>query len=149
MAISELLDNLSCELLGDAFDQLAEGKTLNVVASLCDKQGERITCAFEDDSEELCLERAHEWVRHGGSLDGGPQALKNPQCYAIAYMGAVAEGEVSTDDTEAFTTAVLLEFGERGSSCGWSAYSYIDGIGEQENFRYTDPAPAGEIDCLL
>lgn len=148
MPISELLDNLSCELLGDIFDQLAEGESLNVVASICNQQGERITCAFEDDSEEVCLERAYEWVRRGGAEDGASSTIK-PQCYAIAYMGAVADGEVDPEDSDAFTSAVLLEFGERGASSGWSAYSYIDGVGEKENFRFTDPAPAGETECLL
>lgn len=144
MAISELLDTLSCELLGETFDQLAEGKDTSVVASVCDKQGQRLTCAFEADFTDACLEKAREWVRMGAHEEAGSRAIAEPVCYAICYRGAIGEAE-SAD----YADAVLLEFGEKGAKCGWSAYSYIDGVGQGDSFRYTDPAPAGETENLL
>lgn len=144
MPISELLDELSCELLGEAFDQLAEGKDLGVVASVCDAAGERLTCSFESDFTDSCLEKARDWVQSGAHEEAGTQAIGNPQCYAICYRGAV--GAAESDD---YADAVLLEFGEKGAKCAWSAYSFIDGVGEGNNFRYTDPEPAGETENLL
>lgn len=143
MAISETLDQLSCELLGEVFDQLASGTTFSVVASVCDANAVRTTCAFEDDFQDVCLERAREWVKTGAHEENSQAG--EPICYAICYCGAVGDEENSED----LSDAVLLEFGEKGSACGWSAFSYIDGVGKGEDFRYTDPEPAGETECLL
>lgn len=145
MAISELLDNLSCELLGEAFDQLAEGKNLGVVASVCDASGKRLTCAFEADFTDSCLEMAREWVRTGAHEESGSAAVDAPQCYAIVYRGAVGEEA----ETDSFSDAVILEFGEKGNQSAWSAYSFIEGVGRGDDFRYTDPEPAGETPNLL
>ena len=62
--------------------------------------------------------------------------------YAIAYEASIA------DETGAYLPAVLLEFGERGYH-SYSAYSFVDGVGEGDGFRWTDPAPAGELDPLI
>lgn len=151
-AISEDLDQLSCELLGEVFDMLADGKDISVVASVMDASGERLTCAFEEDSPEVCLSAAREWVQSGAKASGtarkaGTSLVGKACCYAIAYEGAVDDPDASDDD--AFLDAVLLEFGERGSEVAYSAYSLVDGVGEGDGFRYTDPAPAGELPCLL
>lgn len=145
MAISEMLDQLSCELLGEAFDQLAEGKDLGVVASVCDKDGNRLTCAFEADFTDSCLLGAREWVRNGAHEEAGNKSVGKPQCYAICYRGAIGSDAEASD----YEDAILLEFGEAGSASAWSAYSLIDGVGKGDKFRFTDPEPAGEIENLL
>lgn len=150
--ISEALDQLSCELLGEALDMLADGKEILAVASVMDASDQRLTCAFEEDSPELCLAAAREWVRTGGKASGaatksGDPVVGKAQCYAIAYEGAVADDEGSGDG--AYHDALLLEFGERGAATAYSAFVLVDNVGGGERFRYTDPEPAGELPCLL
>ena len=141
--VSEQCDGLGSELMGEALDKLAAGDALSVVASAVDAHGERVTCEFDDDSAEQCLEAARTWVRNGARGEDNARVIGKPACYAIAYLGAVA------DEDDAFQDALILEFGDRGAACGYSAYSLIDGIGSGKRFRYTDPAPAGELSCLL
>ena len=141
--VSEQCDALGSELMGEALDKLAAGDALSVVASAIDAAGERVTCEFDDDSAEVCLEAAHDWVKRGARAQDGSKVIGKPVCYAIAYQGAVA------DEGENYQEALILEFGDRGAECGYSAYSLIDGIGAGKRFRYTDPAPAGELPCLL
>ena len=141
--VSAQTDELGSTLMGEALDRLAAGEDFSVVATAADSQGQRVTCEFDDDSAEVCLEAAREWVRHGAKAQDGSKVIGKPTCYAIAYQGAVA------DEDDAFQDALILEFGDRGAVCGYSAYSLIDGIGSGKRFRYTDPAPAGELSCLL
>ena len=117
--VSAQTDELGSTLMGEALDRLAAGEDFSVVATAADCQGQRMTC------------------------EDGSKVIGKPTCYAIAYQGAVA------DEDEAFQDALILEFGDRGAACGYSAYSLIDGIGSGKRFRYTDPAPAGELSCLL
>ena len=141
--VSEACDELGSELMGEALDKLAAGEQLSVVASALDASGQRVTCEFDDDSAEVCLDAAHTWVSGGARGQDGSKSIGKPVCYAIAYQGAVA------DEDDAFQDALILEFGDRGASCGYSAYALVDGIGKGNGFRYTDPAPAGELPCLL
>lgn len=183
MGISEELDELSCELMGEALDKLAAGEMLVAVAAAMDEQGIRTTCAFEDDSPEQCLLAAREWVADGakgnaaarggkaagggkssrgakddagaegsggvgvsgrrGSSSAADASMGKPSYYAIAYAGAIA------DEEGGFVDALILEFGEKGSDVAYSAYSLVEGVGAGDDFRYTDPAPAGEMPCLL
>lgn len=141
--VSAQTDELGSTLMGEALDRLAAGEDFSVVATAADSQGQRMTCEFDDDSAEQCLEAARTWVRNGARGEDNARVIGKPACYAIAYLGAVA------DEGDAFQDALILEFGERGAACGYSAYSLIDGIGSGKRFRYTDPAPAGELSCLL
>ena len=141
--VSEQCDGLGSELMGEALDKLAAGDALSVVASAVDAHGERVTCEFDDDSAEQCLEAARTWVRNGARGEDNASVIGKPACYAIAYLGAVA------DEDDAFQDALILEFGERGAECGYSAFSLVEGVGSGKRFRYTDPAPAGELSCLL
>ena len=150
MPISKELDQLSCELMGEALYMLAEGTPIAAVASVMDASGDRLTCAFEEDSPEMCLEAARTWVHSGGRASGtaskAGKSLAGKACYyAIAYEGAVDDPE--TGDT--FNDALILEFGEREAETAYSAYVLVDGIGAGDEFRYTDPEPAGELPCLL
>lgn len=141
--VSAQTDELGSTLMGEALDRLAAGEDFSVVATAADSQGQRMTCEFDDDSAEQCLEAARAWVRNGARGEDNARVIGKPACYAIAYLGAVA------DEDDVFRDALILEFGDRGAACGYSAYSLIDGIGSGKRFRYTDPAPAGELSCLL
>ena len=73
----------------------------------------------------------------GRSISFAQSLRPPPACYAIAYLGAVA------DDDDVFRDALILEFGERGAECGYSAFSLVEGIGAGDNLAWSDPAPAG------
>ena len=89
--------------------------------------------------EEL-LEGARSKVRELGKEGHAGGAA--PVRYAIAYEGAVA------DEAGAFQDAVIVEFGERGRT-SYSAFSYVEGKGSGDGFRWSDPAPAGVTESLL
>lgn len=141
--ISPELDDLSSTLMGQAFDVLAEGVELDVILAVEDAAGHVASYTFADDGPEECLEGARKKVRSLAHSHGDAAAkLGDPVRYALAYEGAVA------DDRGAYQDAVLLEFGERGRT-SFSAFSLVDGKGTGDNFAWTDPAPAGEVENLL
>ena len=134
--VSPELDDLSSTLMGQAFDVLAEGVELNVILAVEDAAGNVASYTFADDGPEECLEGARKKVRDLARSCGDAAAkLGAPVRYALAYEGAVA------DERGAYQDAVLLEF--------FSAFSLVDGKGEGDNFAWTDPAPAGEVENLL
>ncbi len=133
--VSPELDDLSSTLMGQAFDVLAEGVELNVILAVEDAAGNVASYTFADDGPEECLEGARKKVRDLARSCGDAAAkLGAPVRYALAYEGAVA------DERGAYQDAVLLDF---------SAFSLVDGKGEGDNFAWTDPAPAGEVENLL
>lgn len=141
--ISPELDDLSSTLMGDAFDLLAEGRDLNVLLVVEDADGNDSSFEFSDDGSEALLEGARQRVRelaraHGDKSSG----LSDPVRYALVYEGAVE------DERGVFRDAVLLEFGERGRA-SYSAYSFFRGKGRGQRFRWSEPAPAGEVTPLL
>lgn len=140
--VSAELDELSSELLGQALDLLAEGEDLNVLLAVEDEARNVASYEFEDDGVEQLLSAAYQRVRELGRRGGDRgDDLGRAVRYALVYEGAV---EVSG----AFRDALLLEFGEHGWKA-WSAYLLIEGKGEGDGFAWTDPAPAGEVPCLL
>ena len=52
------------------------------------------------------------------------------------------------DDEGAYEDALILEFAEAGSEA-FSAYVLWDGFGAGDDFAWTDPAPAGQVESLL
>ena len=130
--VSRELDALSCELLGDAFDRLAEGDDVNVLVVVEDARGVVTPYEFSDDGPEACLEAARARVR----------ATKGAERYAIVYDGAVA------DEDGVYQDAVILEFGEKGDQA-YSAFSLYEDRGLGDKFTWTDPQPAGEIDSCV
>lgn len=141
--ISEALDELSCDLMGEALDRLAEGESMGVLLVVADANDQAVTFEFADDGEEACLNGARDKVRSLARSKGDASLdLGKPRYYALCYEGAVA------DETGQFVDALIMEFGERGRQA-YSAFSFFDGRGEGEDFRWTDPAPAGEVDSLL
>ena len=141
--ISAELDELSCELMGEALDRLAEGADVNVLLVVGDAQGNAATYEFANDGEEACLNGARDKVRAIARAKGDPSfELGIPCYYALCYEGAVANEQGS------YTDALIMEFGERRRPA-FSAYSLFEGRGTGDNFRWTDPAPAGEVQALL
>ena len=142
--ISPELDELSCELLGEALDLLAVGENVNVLLVVQDAAGAVAPFEFADDGAEECLEGAYAKVKELASAKGDPKAgLGKPIRYAICYEGAVAD-----DESGCFLDAVILEFGEKGTPT-FSAFSLYEGKGAGDAFAWTDPAPAGEVPSLL
>ena len=141
--ISPELDELSSELMGDAFDILADGGELNVRVVVEDEARNVASYEFADDGPEALLDGAHRrivaLVKQAGDAE---QGLGNPLRYALVYEGAIADVEGAYQD------ALILEFGEKNYR-SFSAYSLVDGRGEGEGFRWTEPAPAGELEPLL
>ena len=131
-SVSRELDELSSTLMGDALDLLAEGMDMGVLVAMQNERGEVTSFELTDDGPMALLEGAHSKVRHSHD------AVR----YAIAYEGAIGM------DDGSFADALILEFGERGYP-SFSAYSLFEGRGEGDDFRWTDPAPAGEEEALL
>ena len=142
--ISEELDRLSCDLLGQALDALASGIELTSVIAVEDASGVVSTCAFEDDGPEECLEAARAYVRRV-ARDGGDASvgLGAPVRYALVYDGDVA------DERGAYVPALILEFGERGQETAFTGFVPYDGFGQGEGFSWSDAQAAGETELLL
>ena len=141
--VSPELDELSSTLVGDALDMLAEGEDVNVLLVVEDNLRNVASYVFSDDGAEALIEGAYQRVRDLARKKGDREAgLGEPQRYALVYEGAIE------DEDGSFVDALLLECGERGWQA-YSAYSLYQGKGLGDEFAWTDPAPAGEMDCLL
>ena len=135
--ISPELDELSSELMGDAFDILADGGELNVRLVVEDEARNVASYEFADDGPEALLDGAHRRIVALAKEKGDDgQGLGNPLRYALVYEGAIADVEGAYQD------ALILEFGEKNYR-SFSAYSLVDGMGEGEGFRWTETAPSG------
>lgn len=141
--VSEALDELSCDLMGSALDRLAEGVDVNVLLVVGDDHDNACDFEFSDDGAEACLVGARNKVRSLARTKGDASCgLGAPRYYALCYEGAVET------DNGVYADALIMEFGEKGCPA-YSAYSLFEGRGEGEDFRWTDPAPAGEVEPLL
>lgn len=134
-SISPVLDNLTCELIGMCLDALAAGEEVYPVLSYCTASEESFCFTFSDEDPEACLDAARAQVR---------ELPVEVVAYAIAYTGFV-----QLDDSGATVDALLVEFGERGSACAYSAYiPYHIGKTEDE-FESGEPLAAGEEPLLF
>ena len=131
--VSPELDELSGDLIGEALDMLADGEEFGVLVAVEDENEEIETLDFSDDGPEECLEAAREYV-----CDLRDSLVR----YTICYVGAIA------DEDGAYEDALIFEFGERGYE-HFSGFMFFIGKGEGDNFAWTDPAPAGQIEPLL
>lgn len=133
--ISTFLDSLACQTFGICLSTLEEGKELWPILMYY-KVGERPTgFTFKDDTPENCYEAARNEVR---TLPG------EVMMYAIGY-----DGFVQTDEEGTTVDAVIVEFGERGSRCAFSAYAPYTKGKTPEEFNALEPLPAGEEELLL
>ncbi len=131
-SVSPQLDELSSTLMGDAFNLLAEGREVNVLLVLQNAAGEISSFEFADDGVQVLLDEARATVRKS----------RDAVRYALTY-----EAGVEVEDGS-YADALILEFGEKGRA-SFSAYSFFEGRGAGDDFRWTDPAPAGEEEPLL
>lgn len=153
-AVSPELDELTCDVIGAYLDALASGDDPGVVACIEDAAGRRSQVTFTDDGEEICLEAAQDHVTQAARQGYQPDGVSKAVRYAIAYLGYVCDDdEVAAASggqaTDAYLDALLVSFGEKGASCGYSAYVLVRGIGEGDGFQWADPEPAGEEDLLV
>ncbi|OUP10471.1 hypothetical protein [Collinsella sp. An2] len=140
-AVSPQLDTMVCDLIGSMLDALAAGEDPGVVVCLEDGSSTRIEMAFSDDGEEACLTAARQYVKThaAGSHDDG---LGRVERYAIACTGCV-------DLEDGYQDALLVSFYERSLATGYSAYVLYDGFGNEDQFVWSDPQPAGEEQPLI
>ena len=129
--VSPQLDELSSTLIGDALDLLADGAVLGVLIVIQSRNDNTESFQLLDDGPDKLLEEARNLVR----------GKRGAQRYAIAYEGAIADGD-------SFADALIVEFGEKGQR-SYSAFCLYEGKGSGDDFRWTDPAPAGEEEPLL
>ena len=132
-AVSPELDTLSCDLIETALDALADGSELGVIAAYENASGTRNSQVFDEDSPDACIDAAHSYIR----------SRKDAVRYGIVYDGAVAR------KNGAFEDAVILEFGEKGHDCAFSAYVLYRSAGNPDRFSWADPEPAGELKLLI
>ena len=106
----------------------------------CDMMGEFLDALAGD---EACLNAADDFVvsagRNGSPEDGVGPAVR----YAILYLGCIQEMDGAYND------AMITVFGEKGSASAYSAFTLVKGMGQGENFMWSDPEPAGEEQLLL
>ena len=133
--ISEELDALTCDAIGDALDRLAEGEGIWPTLVLLSHHGESESFTFEDDGLDVCLVQARAAVREFGD--------EHTQCYALYYDGFFQEGDQLANN------AVVVEFGERGSSTAYSAIVPYGNAGSPDDFWYDEPFAGGEEENLL
>lgn len=132
--ISAQLDDLTCELIGMCLDELASGTEVWPTLACGTSDGDATCCTFDGDTIESCLAEARDKVR---------TASDDIVVYALAYAGFVQLEELGTTD------ALLVEFGERGTRCAYSAYvPYRCGRNEEE-FESGEPLAAGEEPLLF
>ncbi len=146
-SVSPQLDEMVCDFIGYLLDELAAGNDVGVAVCMEDAQGNRSEATLGDDGEEACLEAARNLV--SSSAAGAPtEDLDVLERYAIGYVGGV-----ELDD--GFHDALLVSFYERGMldengrPTGYSAYVLFDGVGEGDDFAWSDPCPAGEEPPLI
>ena len=140
--VSSKTDELATTLLGDAFDVVASGCELGVLLAVQDIKDTVISFEFSGDGEEVLIAEAHSRVRTLMHAKGDSETnFSTPVRYALTYLGAVA-----SDDESGYKDALFLEFGEMGYK-SYSAYSYVKG--RNGDFKWSEPAPAGEVEPLL
>ncbi len=141
--VSQELDRMSCDMMDEFLFSLSEGEDPGVVACIEDADGNRAAVAFSEDGDEVCLQAADSFVttasREGSPEDGVGQAVR----YAILYLGCVQEMDGAYND------AMITVFGEQGAPSAYSAFTLVKGIGQGENFMWSDPEPAGEEPLLV
>lgn len=116
---------------------MAEGADLHVLCVVEDNAGNTQSFEFLDDGLEACLEAAYENIK---TLSQQQQAVR----YALVYTSSVELEPLSNN----FSPAILLEFGEKGY-LAYSAHCLYEHAGDPQNFVWSDPMPAGEVEPLI
>lgn len=123
--VSEELDALTCDLIGEAINILEMEGSLPVLL-LTDAEEDLF--AFEEDDPDGCYRAACQQVQ-----DLGASCTR----YAIAYEGVVQSDEASSGDA-----AIVFEFAERGTGEAWSGFMLFRRA-DDGTLEVSDPQPAG------
>ena len=128
---------MSCDLLEQALDALAEGAEVPVLVSFAaqnaQKQSTQEIRAFSDDASNECLEAARAWISNNTDIIR----------YVLLYDGDIA------DEDGVYQKALIIEFAERGGPCAFSGYVCYESAGDPDNFSWSEPRPAGACDSLV
>lgn len=141
--VSPELDAMACDMMDAFLDSLAEGDNPGVVACAEDAAGNRSAVAFSEDGDEACLDAADEYIRTLGESGSAEDGLDRAVRYAIIYLGCIQ------NEYGSYVDAMITVFGEKGSESAYSAFTLVKGIGQGENFMWSDPEPAGEEPLLI
>lgn len=140
-AVSPELDEMVGRLLDNMLGALAEGEDPGVAIVMEDASSNAYDALFCEDGTEQCLEAAAAFV--SGHAQGIPEeGVGAVERYAIAYVGCVQLDGVYED-------AILVSFCERSLPCGYSAFVAFRGMGQGDDFMWSDPEPAGEEPSLF
>jgi hypothetical protein len=144
--ISDELEVLAGALIDYGLDLLSEVGELAPALAAEDEQGNRTLLSFDDEDIEECLDEMRSKLRASAAgkaaLDGlAGRAVR----YAFAYDGAIA----LPDSPNGYEPALIVEYGERGLSQGYSAYLLYRNPGDPQEFVCTEPAAAGEEELLV
>ena len=123
--VSEELDALTCDLIGEAINILEMEGSLHVLL-LTDAEDDFF--AFEDDDPDGCYRAACQQVQDLGA---------SCSLYAIAYEGVVQGDESSSGDP-----AIVFEFAQRGTGEAWSGFILFR-RSQDGSLEVSDPQPAG------
>ncbi len=140
--ISAELDSLTVALIEYGLDELASTGQLSVSLALGDEDGNATLLSFDDDDFDESIDEAHATVQRsaGQVVEGLTSACVR---YAVAYDGAIDE------DGSGYEPALIVEYGERGMSRGYSAYLTYENPGEPQDFVCSQAAPAGVVELLI
>lgn len=143
--ISDELESLAGALIDYGLDLLSEAGELAPTLAVENAEGEHILLSFDEEETEECLDEAHKMVKSAAEGTSRIKGLNGaPERYALAYDGAIRE-----DDRGPYQPALIVEYGERGMTSGYSAYLLYKHAGEAQKFVWTEPAAAGEVELLV
>lgn len=143
--ISAQMDSLALALIEYSLDLLADLGDLSVTLAVEDAHNNHVVLSFDDEDFEESLEEAHETLRRAVAGTSPLKELEGvPVRYALAYDGAVDE-----DGSSGYVPALIVEYGEKGMSSGYSAYLCYENAGKPRDFVCSDPAPAGLVELLV
>lgn len=141
--VSPELDRMSCDMIDEFLFSLSEGEDPGVVACIEDSEGNRAAVAFSEDGDEVCLEAADAFVSDAAKNGSPEDSVGRAVRYAILYLGCVQGMDGAYND------ALITIFGESGAPSAYSAFTLVKGIGQGENFMWSEPEPAGEEPLLV
>ena len=143
--ITDELDRLVCATIDYSLDILGEVGELSPSLAIEDEKGARALLSFDEEEVEESLDKARQTVVDASKGKGSVEGLSAPvERYALAYDGVVEEFE-----GQGYEPALIIEYGERGLSSGYSAYMLYKNAGDPQEFMWTDPAAAGEGELLV
>lgn len=141
--IPEAFDALICDLCAQCLDELAVQGLLGVVGCIADAEFTTSVCVFEQDSQDMCLQAAYDWIQKAKTQPSSRENLEDVCFYIVCYPALVETVSGS------YSEALMVEFAQADAACAFSAYIRYEHAGDDQNFVYDDPVAAGEVAHLL